>query len=62
MRFMHYIVLDLEWNEPSHKRAMNKKPPLLQGEINQMSAVKHDENYHILDNFKIMVTPHYDCI
>lgn len=39
---------------------MVKTPVSLYGEIIQIGAVKLDENYHILDTFKIMVAPkHY---
>lgn len=57
---MNYIVLDMEWNQPFNMKSMVKKPLLLHGEIVQIGAVKLDENYHILDTFKIMVSPkHY---
>lgn len=54
---MNYIVLDLEWNQPFNMKQMVKRPVLLYGEIVQIGAVKLDENYHILDTFKIMVSP-----
>jgi len=54
---MNYIVLDLEWNQPFDTQKMVKKPVMLRGEIIQIGAVKLDENYHILDTFKIMVSP-----
>ena len=57
---MNYIVLDMEWNQPFNMKSMVKKPLMLHGEIVQIGAVKLDENYHILDTFKIMVSPkHY---
>lgn len=56
---MKYIVLDLEWNQPFDMQKMVKKPVMLRGEIIQIGAVKLDENYHILDTFKIMVFPKY---
>jgi len=56
---MNYIVLDLEWNQPFSMKSMVKKPVMLRGEIIQIGAVKLDENYHILDTFKIMVAPKY---
>ena len=56
---MNYIVLDLEWNQPYDMKSMVKKPVMLHGEIIQIGAVKLDENYHILDTFKIMVSPKY---
>lgn len=56
---MNYIVLDMEWNQPFNMKSMVKKPLMLHGEIVQIGAVKLDENYHILDTFKIMVSPKY---
>lgn len=56
---MNYIVLDLEWNQPCHISQMRTHPVTLHGEIIQIGAVKLDENYHILDTFKIMVAPRY---
>lgn len=56
---MNYIVLDMEWNQPFNTKSMIKKPIMLHGEIVQIGAVKLDENYHILDTFKIMVSPKY---
>ena len=54
---MNYIVLDLEWNQPYDMKSMVKKPVMLHGKIIQIGAVKLDESYHILDTFKIMVSP-----
>ena len=56
---MNYIVLDMEWNQPFNMKSMVKKPLMLHGEIVQIGAVKLDGNYHILDTFKIMVSPKY---
>ena len=57
---MNYVVLDMEWNQPFNMKSMVKRPVMLHGEIVQIGAVKLDENYHILDMFKIMVSPkHY---
>lgn len=56
---MNYIVLDLEWNQPFNMRFMVREPVMLHGEIIQIGAVKLDENYHLIDTFKIMVAPKY---
>lgn len=56
---MNYIVLDLEWNQPFNAKNMVRTPVPLYGEIIQIGAVKLDDNYHILDTFKIMVAPKY---
>ena len=50
---MNYIVLDVEWNQPFNMKSMVKKTLMLRGEIVQIGAVKLDENYHILDTFKM---------
>lgn len=56
---MNYIVLDMEWNQPFNKKNMIRNPVRLYGEIVQIGAVKLDESFHVLDTFKIMVTPKY---
>ncbi len=56
---MHYIILDLEWNQPFTVKMTIKEPVALCGEIIQIGAVKLDENYHLIDTFKIMVAPKY---
>lgn len=56
---MNYIVLDMEWNQPRFKQETVKKPVELFGEIIQIGAVKLDENFNLVDTFKIMVSPKY---
>lgn len=56
---MDYIVLDMEWNQPSHERQIVKKPVKLYGEIVQIGAVKLDNDFNVTDTFKTMVTPKY---
>lgn len=56
---MNYIVLDMEWNQPFNMKRVVKKTVTLRGEIIQIGAVKLDEDYQILDTFKIMVLPKY---
>lgn len=56
---MNYVILDLEWNQPFSTKMMIKEPIVLHGEIIQIGAVKLDENYHLVDTFKIMVKPKY---
>ncbi len=56
---MNYIILDLEWNQPFSYKHMIRSPLPLYGEIIQIGAVKLDENYHILDTFKILVSPKF---
>ena len=56
---MNLIILDFEWNQPYDSKHALKQPIYLHGEIVQIGAVKFDENHHILDTFKILVTPKY---
>lgn len=56
---MHYIVLDLEWNQPYTPKAAVKRPAHLRGEIIQIGAVKLDRQLHQLDTFKMLVKPKY---
>ena len=56
---MNYIMLDLEWNQPFKKEQALKKPVKLNGEIIQIGAVKTDENFNIIDTFKILIEPVY---
>lgn len=56
---MNYIILDLEWNQPFSTKMMVKEPIMLHGEIIQIGAVKLDERFHLVDTFKIMLTPKY---
>lgn len=56
---MNLIILDFESNQPYDSKHALKQPIYLHGEIVQIGAVKFDENHHILDTFKILVTPKY---
>ncbi len=56
---MHYIVLDMEWNQPYDSNRIKRKPVALYGEIIQIGAVKLDENLNELDRFKATVSPKY---
>ncbi len=57
---MHYIVLDLEWNQPISREKFITEPVKLRGEIVQIGAVKLDESFNTVDTFDIMISPrHY---
>lgn len=57
---MHYIIIDLEWNQPLSKRQMIKTPFKLRGEIIQIGAVKVDEQMQTIDTFNVIIKPkHY---
>ncbi len=56
---MNYIILDMEWNQAFSKLKVIKKPVHLTGEIIQIGAVKLDEGFRYIDNFKIGIHPKY---
>lgn len=56
---MHYVIIDLEWNQPLSKKQMIRKPFKLRGEIIQIGAVKVDENMQTIDTFNVMIKPQY---
>jgi len=57
---MHYVVLDMEWNQAATYAEMVKTPVFLTGEIIQIGAVKLDQDFHPVDAFNCRVTPaHY---
>ena len=56
---MNYIILDLEWNQPTKKEELIKSPDPLYGEIIQFGAVKMNSEKQIVDTFKAMVKPVY---
>lgn len=56
---MNHIVLDLEWNQAPHPARAVTEPLKLNGEIVQMGAVKMNERFEVVDEFKAMVRPRY---
>ena len=59
---MHYIVLDLEWNQPMsyNSPAYKSVGGKLLFEMIQIGAVKVDENLNIIDSFSQLIRPeHY---
>lgn len=56
---MNYIILDLEWNQALNNAMTVRSPVVLYGEIIQIGAVKTDENFNLLDIFKINVRPKF---
>ena len=42
---MHYIIFDLEWNQPSSASAAVMEPVYLTGEIIEIGAVKLNEDF-----------------
>lgn len=56
---MYYIVLDLEWNQPTSRNKLVTSPVKLHGEIIQIGAVRFDCHFNMLDDISIAVSPKY---
>ena len=57
---MHYIIFDLEWNQPPVEEAMITEPVYLTGEIIEIGAVKLDERFQMVDELRLYIRPaHY---
>lgn len=56
---MNYIVYDLEWNQPTSRENGIFDPIYLDGEIIEIGAVKLDEAFRSVGEFKIYVLPRY---
>ncbi len=59
---MHYITLDLEWNQAYAEKALAVQRRLcrrLRGEVIQIGAVKLDKNLRICGSYQIIVKPKY---
>lgn len=58
---MHYIVLDMEWNQPWPGSYAAKKPlPLpMRGEIVQIGAVRMTQNQRLDGEFQVLIRPKF---
>ena len=58
---MHYIVLDMEWNQPWPGSPSAKKvlPVQIRGEIIQIGAVRITEDQQVGDEFQVLVKPKF---
>lgn len=59
---MHYITLDLEWNQAYAQKALAVQRRLslrLRGEVIQIGAVKLDEKMNICGSYQVIVKPKY---
>lgn len=55
---MHYIILDLEWNQSSEKQLDSPQPPsALRFEIIEIGAVKVDTQGNVLSEFNELIRP-----
>ena len=57
---MNYVIFDLEWNQPADPSVMVTDPLLLTGEIIEIGAVKLDDDFKLIDELRLYITPkHY---
>ena len=59
---MHYITLDLEWNQAYQEKALAVQKRLasrLRGEVIQIGAVKMDDKGNFCGSYSITVKPRY---
>ena len=59
---MKYVVLDLEWNQTYHEKALAVQRELesrLRGEVIQIGAVKLDKNMQPCGSYQVIVKPKY---
>ncbi len=56
---MNYIILDMEWNQPLHPKALITEPITLHAEIVQIGAVKLDAHFREESTFDALITPKY---
>lgn len=56
---MNYIIYDLEWNQPPSWENAVTEPIYLEGEIIEIGAVKLDDTFRPLDEFKVYISPKY---
>lgn len=62
LNFMQYIVLDLEWNQTYHEKAVATQKALstrLRGEVIQIGAVKLSEELDMIGSYRITVKPRF---
>ena len=56
---MHYIVLDFEWNQPLSEKEMLMEPFPFDSEIIEIGAIKLDESFQTVDEFKTFIRPQF---
>ena len=57
---MHYIIFDLEWNQPTDASSIVQEPGYLNGEVIEIGAVKLDAHFCPVDELRIYVKPQHD--
>ena len=56
---MNYIIYDLEWNQPPDELSVVTDPICLEGEIVELGAVKLNEQFQPVEEFRRFVKPEY---
>lgn len=56
---LNYIIFDLEWNQPSSWECAVVDPIYLEGEIIEIGALKLNDDFQPVDEFKIYVLPQF---
>ena len=54
---MHYVIFDLEWNQPAQWDAAITTPVFLEGEIVEIGAVKLNDQFQKVDEFRTFIKP-----
>lgn len=56
---MNYVIFDLEWNQPQSEDSALQEPVHLTGEIVEIGAVKLDEQFAVIGELRLFITPKY---
>lgn len=56
---MNYIIFDMEWNQPADISMMVTQPLCVTGEIIEIGAVKLDDDFKLIDELRLYITPKY---
>ena len=56
---MNYIIFDMEWNQPADLSVMVTDPLPVTGEIIEIGAVKLNDEFKIIDELRLYITPRY---
>ena len=56
---MNYIIFDPEWNPSTDDRSTVLEPVYLSGEIAEFGAVKLNDQFCLVDEFFLYITPMY---
>jgi inhibitor of KinA sporulation pathway (predicted exonuclease) len=56
---MHYIVLDLEYNQPSNVKSKDFRSKYIKNEVIEIGAIKADETLKFISGFKCYIKPKF---